>query len=291
MTATLDPSTSAKRTKAIWSDWRFVGGGFILSLFVLIATFGPMIVSYNSTKVNTRDRLLAPLSEASDGSRIWLGTDELGRDIAAQVIQGARVSLTVGIATVLIAGVIGVILGILAGYYGGWVDAAVSRAIELQLAVPPFLLAILVASVLGPSLTNLVLVLALTRWVKFARVSRGSALALREQTYVKAGVVLGISDRRILAAYILPMSLTPLVILTTVEFGLVILAEAGLSFLGLGAPLSTPSWGPLIATGRQFIDAAWWISVIPGLCLVLVGVSAGLLGDGLRDRLDPEVNV
>lgn len=179
-------------------------------------------------------------------------------------------------------------LGILAGYFGGATDTFVSRFIELQLAVPPFLLAILIAAVLGPSVANLVLVLALTRWVKFARVARGGSFKLREETFVHAGRVLGVSNVRILARYVLPMLMTPLVILATVEFGLVILAEAGLSFLGLGAPLTTPSWGALIATGRQYLDVAWWISVVPGICLVLVGVAAGLVGDALRDRLDPE---
>lgn len=258
-------------------------------LFVVVAIIGPMIIPYDAVHVSVADRLLAPGERMRDGTIAWLGTDRLGRDLLAQVVAGARVSLLVGAFTVIIAGAVGTLLGITTGYFGGAFDNVVMRLADIQLAFPPILLAILIAAVLGPSVTNVVITLAITRWVKFARVIRSSALAAKERDFVHAARAIGAGPPRILARHVLPFTLSPLIVIATVEFGLVILAEAGLSFLGLGTPEALPSWGLTIAAGRDYLVSAWWISAIPGLALVLVVVAVGSFGDRLRDYLDPHL--
>lgn len=258
-------------------------------IFVAIAIVGPLLLPYDAVEVNVADRLIAPLQETRSGQIAWLGTDRLGRDMLAQVVAGARVSLLVGAVTVLLAGTIGTLLGITSGYFGGAFDNVVMRLADIQLAFPSILLAILIASVMGQSVSNVIITLAITRWVKFARVARSAALAAKERDFVRAAQALGASHARVLFGHVLPFTMTPLLVIATVEFGLVILAEAGLSFLGLGTPAAMPSWGLTISTGRDYLDSAWWISAIPGLALVLVVVAVGSLGDRLRDLLDPHM--
>src|SRR5690606_26097033 len=204
-------------------------------------------------------------------------------DLLGQVVAGARVSLLVGSVTVLIAGLIGLGLGITSGYFGGAFDNFVMRLADIQLAFPPILLAILIASVLGPSIPNVIITLAITRWVKFARVVRSATLSAKERDFVQAARSLGASDLRILVRHIFPFTFTSFLVIATVEFGLVIIAEAGLSFLGLGTPESLPSWGLTISSGRDYLGSAWWISAFPGLALVLAVVAVGSFGDQLRD--------
>lgn len=260
-----------------------------VGIFVLFAIFGPMLVEYDSVAVRLGDRLQPPGAVLANGERAWLGTDRLGRDVLAQVATGARVSLLVGSVTVLIAGLIGLVLGITAGYYGGTFDNVVMRLADVQLAFPPILLAILIASVLGPSVQNVIVTLAITRWVKFARVVRSSTLAAKERDFVQAARSLAASDLRILVKHVFPFTFNAFLVIATVEFGLVIIAEAGLSFLGLGTPESIPSWGLTIATGRDYLSTAWWISAVPGIALVLAVVAVGTFGDRLRDHLDPHL--
>lgn len=260
-----------------------------MACFVLFAIFGPMVVEYDSVAVRLGDRLQPPGAILTNGERAWLGTDRLGRDVLAQVASGARVSLLVGGVTVLIAGVIGLVLGITAGYYGGTFDNIVMRLADIQLAFPPILLAILIASVLGPSVQNVIVTLAITRWVKFARVVRSSTLAAKERDFVQAARSLAASDARILVKHVFPFTFNAFLVIATVEFGLVIIAEAGLSFLGLGTPESIPSWGLTIASGRDYLASAWWISAVPGIALVLSVVAVGTFGDRLRDYLDPHL--
>ena len=258
-------------------------------LFVVLAVFGPIVLPYNSVEVHLGDRLRPPGALLAGGSRAWLGTDRLGRDLLAQVVAGARVSLLVGGMTVLVAGAVGVVLGITSGYFGGWFDNVVMRFADIQLAFPPILLAILIASVMGPSVTNVIITLAITRWVKFARVIRSSTLTAKSRDFVDAARALGGRPSRILTRHVFPFTLTSFLVIATVEFGLVILAEAGLSFLGLGTPDALPSWGLTISSGRDYLSTAWWISAIPGLALVLVVIAVGTFGDRLRDRLDPHL--
>jgi len=258
-----------------------------LVLFILIAALGPLVFPYDSVTVRTGERLKPPGEILADGSRALLGTDQVGRDLLAQVLQGARISLLVGLATVAVAGLIGLLVGVLAGYYGGAVDAVSMRLADIQLAFPSILLAILIAAMLGPSVVNVIITLALTRWVTFARVARAATLATRERDFVTAARALGAGDRRLLGRHIIPSTVGPLVVIATVEVGLVIIAEASLSFLGLGTPSDQPSWGLVVANGRAYLNTAWWISTMPGLALSLVVLAVGRFGDQLRDTLDP----
>lgn len=255
--------------------------------FILVAIVGPLVVVYDPVATRTGERLSPPGTVLRDGTVALLGTDQVGRDMLAQVLQGARISLLVAAGTVFAAGVLGLILGVLAGYYGGLIDGIIMRLADIQLGFPTILLAILIAAVLGPSVTNVIITLSLTRWVTFGRVARATTLATRERDFVLAARALGAGDLRLLAQHIVPSTVTPLVVIATVEVGLVIIAEASLSFLGLGTPPDQPSWGLIVANGRAYLNTAWWISTMPGLALSLVVLCAGVFGDRLRDYLDP----
>lgn len=271
--------------------WRLVLAGGAVVLFTLLAIVGPVILDYNPVQTRNVDRLLPPGSTLSNGETAWLGTDQLGRSVLAQVIEGARISLLVAAGTILIGGTLGLIIGILAGYFGGAVDSVTMRIADIQLAFPSILLAILIAGVLGPSVLNVIITLAITRWVLFARVVRGSALETKGRDFVDSARVIGAPDLRILRKYIFPSTVAPLLIIATAQVGLMIIAEASLSFLGLGVPLDQPSWGSIIANGRDYLGTAWWIATMPGIALVMVVVSVGFLSDELRDRLDPNLDV
>jgi len=266
---------------------RLLVGAVPLLLFLLIAAVGPIVWPYDSVTVRTGERLKPPMEVLRDGSTALLGTDQVGRDLLAQVLQGARISLLVGLSTVALAGTAGLLIGVLAGYYGRWLDAVAMRIADIQLAFPSILLAILIAGVLGPSVTNVILTLSLTRWVTFARVARAATLATKQREFVLAARALGARDGRLLALHVVPSTIGPLVVVATVEVGLVIIAEASLSFLGLGTPSDQPSWGATIANGRAYLNTAWWISTMPGLALSLVVLAVGRFGDQVRDMLDP----
>lgn len=257
--------------------------GFILAL----ALFGPLFVHYDAFEVINRDRLMAPGSTTSGGGVALFGTDQLGRDLLAQVVQGSRVSIFIGVTTLLIAGSIGSAIGIISGFKGGVLDSIFMRIADVQLAIPSLLLAIFIAAFLGQSVRNVIITLAITRWVVFARVARSQVLAVRKREFVENTSALGASTLFVIRRCIIPTTISPLVVVATVELGLVIVAEASLSFLGLGTPATTPSWGLTIANGRDYLATAWWIATIPGVCLAAVVISVGMLGDQLRDRLDP----
>lgn len=266
---------------------RLLIGSSPLIVFLLVALLGPIVWPYDSVMVRTGERLKPPMEVLRDGSMALLGTDQVGRDLLAQVLQGARISLLVGLSTVAIAGSAGLVIGVLAGYYGGWIDTIAMRIADIQLAFPSILLAILIAGVLGPSITNVILTLSLTRWVTFARVARAATLTAKEREFVHAARALGATDLRLLGLHLVPSTVGPLVVVATVEVGLVIIAEASLSFLGLGTPAEQPSWGATIANGRAYLNTAWWISTMPGLALSLVVLAVGRFGDQVRDLLDP----
>jgi peptide/nickel transport system permease protein len=240
-------------------------------------------------EVNLVARLEPPGTVLPGGTRAWLGTDQVGQDVLAQVFQGARISLLVGASTILFAGLIGLVTGVVAGFYGGWTDVVLMRLADIQLAFPSILLAILIAAVLGPSVVNVILALALTRWVTFGRVARAATLAAKERDYVLAARSMGADSRRLLIHHIVPSTIAPLIVIATVEVGLVIIAEASLSYLGLGSPPEQPSWGRSVANGRDYLNNAWWISTMPGLALSLVVLAVGVFGDRLRDYLDPRM--
>jgi peptide/nickel transport system permease protein len=261
----------------------------VITVYALAAVFGPMIVKYDPVATRTQDRLKPPGSVLSDGSTAIFGTDQVGQDILAQMMQGARVSMAVGISTLVLAGLIGITMGLLAGFFGRWLDATLMRVADVQLTFPSILLAIFIAALLGPSVVNVVLVLAIANWVTFARVARGQVLSTRHREFVDASRTLGAGSWHLIRRCILPACIAPVLVVATVELGHVILAEASLSFLGLGTPTSIPSWGVTISNGRNYLANAWWISAIPGIALALLVLTFGLLGDALRDRYDPRL--
>jgi peptide/nickel transport system permease protein len=234
-----------------------------------------------------RGRLAAPTLEGADGKAHLLGTDHLGRDILSRVIWGARVSLLVGFAAVVVGGLIGATLGLVAGYRGGSMDNAIMTIADAQLAFPFILLAIGIIAVLGPSFPTLIVVIGLSGWMSYARVLRSQVLVLRSREFVDAIHALGGSVGRVVTRHILPNVLSSLVVIATLELARSIVAEATLSFLGLGVQPPTPSWGGMVQEGREYLDSAWWISTFPGLVLMLTSLVVSRTGDWLRDLLDP----
>lgn len=261
----------------------------VIALFIVGAVIVPILYGYDPLRTDVVLRLKPPGTTLPDGSFAVFGTDQVGQDLFAQMMMGARVSLTVGVSTLLFAGVFGVLLGLLAGHFGGWVDNVLMRVADVQLAFPAILLAILLASVLGPSLWNVIVVISITNWVVFARVTRSQVLTLRSREYVEAARTLGASHAHIIFRTLLPGCIAPILVVATVQFGHVVLLEAALSFLGVGVPLGTPSLGATIHNGTAYLGTAWWISTLPGIALATLVLSTGILGDALRDRFDPKL--
>ncbi len=256
----------------------------VVGLYLLVGLAGPLLVAYDPVHTPLESRLLSPGSTTADGGTAWLGTDHLGRDVLAQIVYGARTSVLIGAATVGISTVIGVALGAVAGYARGWLDAVLARIFDVLLAFPAILLAIVIAGAFERSVLLVVVALSATAWISFARVTRSVALSLRERPWVDAARVLGVPGRSILTRHVLPFTAGPIVALATLEFGLVVLAEAGLSFLGVGLPSSAVSWGQTIANGKAYLETAWWISTLPGIALSLLIINVGILGDQLTAR-------
>lgn len=258
----------------------------ILALAVGAAILAPLIAPHDPYYQNLLARLRPPGFSAS-GRYYLLGTDELGRDLFTRILYGAQVSLLVAFLSVCVSLVFGSLLGMMAGYFRGWVEIIVMRAADIILSIPAILLAILTVAVLGPSLPNLILVLAFTRWPRYTRVAYAQTLTVADNLYVKAADYYGAGRRRILLRHILPNVFAALIVLATLEFGLMILFEGGLSFLGLGVQPPTPSLGAILSVGRNYISNAWWIVTFPGICLFLLVLAVNILGDHLRDELDP----
>jgi len=264
-----------------------LASGVVLALALFVGLAGPSIVPYDPLGLRLELRLQPPGARLPDGEIAWFGTDQLGRDLLRQVIHGARVSILVALVTVIVAGVSGTALGLLAGYAGGLTDMVIMRLVDLQLAFPPLLLAILISAVIGQSVANVILTLSIIRWAVFARIVHGSVLSLREKEFVEAARALGGGAVRVMVRHVLPNTLTPIVIVATLQIALQMLAEAALSFLGLGIPSPLPSWGVTISQGRDYLQSAWWIATMPGVVMTLVVLCAGAFGDALRDYLDP----
>jgi len=267
--------------------WQIAGGvGFVL-LVAAVAVAAPWLAPHDPIRQSLRARLAAPTLEAADGKAHLLGTDHLGRDVLSRVIYGARVSLLVGFAAVLVGGAIGSALGIVAGFRGGWADSIIMTLADAQLAFPFILLAIGIIAVLGPSFPTLVVVIGLSGWVAYARILRAQVLSLRSREFVDAVHALGGSVLRIVVRHVLPNVLSSLVVIATLELARAIVLEATLSFLGLGVQPPTPSWGGMVHEGREYLDSAWWISTWPGLILMATSIVVSRTGDWLRDLLDP----
>ena len=259
-------------------------GGSIIAVLVAVAILAPWIAPFDPVKDADLNNYLQP-----PGDRYPLGADLFGRDVLSRIIYGARVSLGVGIAVQASALTLGMTLGLLSGFYGGWIDNVIMRLAEVIFAFPGLLFAITIMAVIGPSLYNVFLALGLVSWTSLARLVRGQVLTIRQHEYVEAARAVGASNARIIVRHILPNTTASAIILVTLGIGGAILAEASLSFLGLGAQPPTPSWGSMLSTGRDYLLQAPWLSIYPGLAIFLTVMGFNLLGDGLRDLLDPRM--
>ena len=259
----------------------------ILLFFVILAIFADIISPYSPVDVSLRDRLTPPFWQAEGSMSHPLGTDPLGRDLATRVAYGAQTTLMVAAATVLLSAAIGVILGLIAGYNRGIVDTIIMRAADITIAFPIILFAIMLVVILGAGIINLVIAVGVVLWARFARVIRGEVLILMERDFIARARVSGCSSVRIIVVHLFPNIVNTMVVLLTLQIGFVIIIESSLSFLGAGVPPPTPAWGSMIAEGREYTTTAWWVSVIPGVALALIVVSFNLLGDWLREALDP----
>jgi peptide/nickel transport system permease protein len=264
--------------------WPFV---VIFALFVGVAVAAPWIAPYDPNLQNLFGRLKPPGTVARNVYYL-LGSDELGRDLFSRILHGARISIAAAVLSVVLSAIVGSLLGMAAGYFRGVVETLVMRTVDVFLSVPAILLAIITVAVLGPGFLNVVIVLGLTRWPRYARVAYGQTLAVAGLPYVRISRFMGAGPMRVLLVHILPNIVGPLTVVATLEFGLMVLFEAGLSFLGLGVQPPTASWGAMLSVGRNYVATAFWIATFPGLCLFLLILSVNLIGDALRDRLDPK---
>ena len=270
--------------------WRAIGvGGVVVTAVVLVAALAPLLAPHGLGGFDLAHRLAPPIwSEHGDWSHP-LGTDTLGRDILTRVVFGARTSLGVAGAAVLLAALLGIVLGLLSGYAGSWADAVIMRLADVQLSFPYLLLAIAVMALLRPSLLNLVIVLVLRSWVVYARLIRVVTLSAKEREFVMAARAVGSGAARILFRHIAPNVVGPAIVVSSFQLAELIIVESSLSFLGLGVQPPTPSWGGMISEGREYVGTAWWLSAIPGLAIVITVLGANLFGDSLRRSLDPRL--
>jgi ABC-type dipeptide/oligopeptide/nickel transport system permease subunit len=258
-------------------------GGMVLLAIVLAALLAPLISPYDPIKTSQRTSLEAP------SLAHLMGTDRFGRDVLTRVLWGGRLSLPVGFVSVVIAAVVGVALGLIAGYYGGRLDAVIMRFVDLLLAFPGILLALAIVAVLGASLLNLMIAVGIASIPDYVRITRGTVLSVKEREFVLAARTVGIRDSAIIQRHILPNVLAPLIVLATLGMAAAIITASALSFLGLGIKPPTPEWGNMLAEGREFLQHAWWVAFFPGLAIMLTVFAINLLGDGLRDALDPRM--
>jgi peptide/nickel transport system permease protein len=290
------PGTERRTARRPWilrrgSAVRTVLGLSLAGAFIVVAVAAPWLAPARFDAQEIARRLLPPAYFAGAGTGFVLGSDQLGRDLLSRIVYGARISLAVsGLATVG-AAILGTALGTLSGFHGGIVDRALMRVVDLQMSFPYLLLAIAFMLVLPASVPSIALVLAITGWAVYARVTRVNTLALRESEFVVAASAIGAPERRILVRHLLPNLVPTIIVLATTQLAQFIIAESALSFLGLGLPPSVPSWGNMMNDGRQYLDSAWWIEVFPGLAIITATTGVGLLGDWLRDVLDPHLKV
>ena len=286
--AAVQPAESAPRRRL---SFRAVFGLTVLLGMGAAALLAPQIAPWDPTHQMLVKRLRPPMWEARGLRQHPLGTDHLGRDILSRILYGGRISLGVGLSAVTLSCLIGVTLGLLAGFHGGRTDALIMRVVDVFLAIPYILLAMGVVFALGASLVNVILVMAVTRWVQFARVVRADVLSIREREFVSGARARGNRSLRLLLRHVLPNALTPIIVVATLELAFMIIYESALSFLGLGVQPPTPTWGWMLSDGRNYIATAWWLATFPGLAIMLTVLAVNLLGDWLRDTLDPRLTV
>ncbi|WP_400164452.1 nickel transporter permease [Brevibacillus sp. TJ4] len=291
--AETDSSASAHLSRTPWSmmlkrfkkNKRAMVGLWMVVVFVLVALSAPWIAPYDPYEQNMQQMLESP-SLAHP-----FGTDEFGRDILSRIIYGAQISLMIGIVGVFIAVVLGVTLGTISGYFGGFLDSLIMRIMDIFMAFPSFLLALAIVSVLGPGMVNVMIAIGIFAVPNFARIARSAVIAVKNKEYIEAAEAMGASHTRIIFKHIIPNSLAPIIVLSTMRIATAILTAAGLSFLGMGAQPPTPEWGAMLSTGREYLRASPHVSTIPGLAIMFMVLSFNMLGDGLRDALDPKMKL
>ena len=289
-TATLAAGPAAPST-AFWRSRGFPLIPVAILLFIaFVAVFADVLAPHDPQIGSLARRFRPPVWQEGGSWAYLLGTDHVGRDVLSRLIFGARVSMIVGVTAVLVAGVIGTLLGILSGYLGGWADQVVMRVTDTWLALPALTFAIFLAAIVGPSELNIILILGLVYWTRYARVIRGEVLSLKQREFVRLAIVAGCSSRTIMWRHILPNVINSAVVLATLMLGVVIVTEASLSFLGVGVPPPKPAWGLMMADGKKGLMVGyWWLTVFPGICIMLMVLSANLLGDWLRVKFDPQL--
>lgn len=260
-----------------------ISGLMIIAILAAIAIFAPTIASYEPTRQNIMERLQKPSPQH------FLGTDELGRDVFSRILYGTRISLSVGFIAVGISVIIGVFLGALAGFYGRWIDSLIMRFVDIMFCFPSFFLILMIIAVLGPNIYNVMLIIGITSWPGIARLVRSEILSIKEREYVYAAKAIGASDLRIIFKHILPNALAPVLVTATLGIADAILVESGLSFLGLGVQPPMPSWGNILTSGKDYIESAWWLTLFPGLAILITILSYNLVGEGLREVIDPKL--
>ncbi|MCF7891064.1 ABC transporter permease [Candidatus Bipolaricaulota bacterium] len=258
-------------------------GAIIIGLLVITAIFSPFIAPYPPEEQDLMNRFEPP------NFKHPLGTDSYGRDIFSRLVYGTRISLYIGVVAVFVSAAIGITLGIIAGYFGGWIDSLIQGGVDITWAFPAVLAGLTLSALFGSSLTNVMIAVALVYWGRYSRITRGDVLSIREREFVKAAKAAGAGDPRIILKHILPNAIPPAIVVATLMFGDAIAVEATLSFLGMGAQPPTPSWGAMLSYGRDYIRIAPWLSIFPGAAIMIVILGFNLIGDGLRDAIDPKL--
>jgi peptide/nickel transport system permease protein len=261
----------------------------VVGLLVFCALFAALLAPHSPIEGSLSKRLIPPLGMEGASLEHVLGTDRLGRDTLSRLIYGAQISLAVSLVGILLTGVVGAAIGLLAGFWGAWVDTLCMRLVDISLSLPGILMAVLLSVVFKPSFTNVVIVVIFLLWPSYARLVRGETLSLKQQEFVALARVAGCSSLTIMCRHLLPNLVPSILVLATLQVGFVIVLEASLSFIGVGIPPPTPSWGVMVADGRGLIEQAWWISILPGLAILVTVISLNILGDWVRDRLDPKL--
>jgi peptide/nickel transport system permease protein len=261
-----------------------VAGGIVVVVLFLLSFLAPYITPYNPSAIDAYHVLMPP------SALHWMGTDELGRDVFTRIVFGARISLKVGFVAVGIAMVIGTIVGLVAGFYGGWMDGLLMRLVDIMLCFPTFFLILAVIAMLEPSIWYIMIVIGVTGWMGVARLVRAEVLSIRERDFILAARAIGASDLRVIFRHILPNAMAPVLVAATLGVAGAILTESALSFLGIGVQPPTPSWGNILTSGKDYIEFAWWLSLYPGLAILVTVLAYNLLGEGIRDAIDPRLH-
>jgi peptide/nickel transport system permease protein len=286
--------TLAKSVRTMRQTWQARGLPpllplLVVGLLVFCALFAPLLAPHSPTEGSLGKRLIPPLGMEESTFEHVLGTDRLGRDTLSRLIYGAQISLAVSLVGILLTGVVGATVGLVAGFCGAWVDTICMRLVDISLSLPGILMAVLLSVVFKPSFKNVVIVVIFLLWPSYARLVRGETLSLKQQEFVALARVAGCSNLTIMCRHLLPNLAPSILVLATLQVGFVFVLEASLSFIGVGIPPPTPSWGVMVADGRGLIEQAWWISILPGLAILVTVISLNILGDWVRDRLDPKL--